>query len=320
MPTVRDGQAGCSVVVRRAKDGKRDVHGILLLDKPEGMTSNAALQRVKRIYRAQKAGHTGSLDPIATGLLPVCFGRATRVTGFLLDSDKRYRGVARLGLQTETGDREGAVVSCSNPEELDIADLEAAIPRLLGMQRQLPPMHSALKRDGVPLYALARRGMQVPRDHRIIHIFELKVVSYRNHLLEFEVLCSKGTYVRTLVEDWASAVGQCAHLTALRRLEVGIFSEHNLVSMETLDQMESLAGMDQLLLPISSAFQGWRRIVVGDENKKRLAFGQAVYLGGKITAGRLVVFDAAGNLLGIAQGEPQGILRPKRWLTPLNTR
>lgn len=306
------------VATYHAKDNKRNVHGILLLDKPEGMTSNAALQRVKRLYRAKKAGHTGSLDPIATGLLPVCLGRATRVTGYLLESNKRYWGIARFGLRTDTGDRDGVAVSCSDPEKLDISTLKEVIPGLLGMQYQLPPMYSALKRGGVPLYAYARRGEHVPRSRREIQIYGLDVISYQQHLLEFEVFCSKGTYIRTLVEDWASAVGQCAHLTALRRLEVGIFRESSLVSMETLEKIESIEDMDDLLLPTSAAFVGWEHIVVDDIHKKRLASGQAIHIDRECFVGRLAVFDFAGNLLGIAEGEPNGIVKPKRWLMPSN--
>lgn len=297
-----------------ARESMRVVDGILLFDKPEGMTSNVAMQRVKRLYHAKKAGHAGSLDPIATGLLPICFGKATRLAEYLLDSDKCYRGTARFGAKTDTGDREGSVISCSDPKKLDIAALRAVIAGMLGIQYQVPPMYSALKRNGIPLYVLARRGMNVSRSRRMIHIRELRAISYRQDLLEFEVLCSKGTYVRTLVEDWAKAVGQCAHLIALRRTAVGLFNERALVSMYSLEQMGLQEHLDTLLLPTSAALGGWRRIVVNEEQRTRMACGQAISLDIEPSVGRLAVFDSDGFLLGIAEGDPQGMVRPKRWL------
>lgn len=309
-----DVRAGRRAEQHYAREPMRVVDGILLLDKPEGMTSNVAMQRVKRLYRAEKAGHAGSLDPIATGLLPICLGKATRIAEYLLDADKCYRGTARFGAKTDTGDREGSVISCSNPEKLDIAALRAVVAGMLGVQYQIPPMYSALKRGGVPLYVLARRGMNVPRSRRMIKIRELRAISYRQDLLEFEVLCSKGTYVRTLVEDWASAVGQCAHLIALRRTAVGLFSERSLVSMYKLEQMGLHEHLDALLLPTSAALGGWRRIVVNEEQRTRMACGQAISLGTEASVGRLAVFDSEGFLLGIAEGDPQGMVRPKRWL------
>ena len=181
---------------------RRKVDGILLLDKPLGLSSNTALQIVRRLYNADKAGHTGSLDPLATGLLPVCLGEATKLCGYLLDADKRYRARVRLGARTSTGDAEGEVVATSDPALASRAALEAAIPRFLGEIEQVPPMHSALKRDGQPLYRLARAGIEVERAPRRVRIRELRLLDWNGTEFEFEVACSKGTYVRTLAEDW----------------------------------------------------------------------------------------------------------------------
>ncbi len=215
----------------------RDVRGVLLLDKPRGLTSNHALQRVKRLYDASKAGHTGSLDPLATGMLPICFGAATRLGGFLLDAHKSYRVTACLGTATDTDDADGAIVeerAAPIPVE---ADVRAALVRFVGEIEQVPPMYSALKRDGVPLYRLARRGVTVEREARRVTIHALTFERYAWPELELSIRCSKGTYVRTLVVDIASALGTLGHVRELRRSSVDPFRAEQMTSLETLEDL-----------------------------------------------------------------------------------
>lgn len=299
--------------MQKTRAPRRKVDGILLLDKPLGLSSNTALQIVRRLYNADKAGHTGSLDPLATGLLPVCLGEATKLCGYLLDADKRYRARVRLGARTTTGDAEGEAVATSDPSLLDRAALEAAIPRFLGEISQIPPMYSALKRDGEPLYRLARAGIEVEREARRVQIRELRVLDWSGAEFEFEVACSKGTYVRTLAEDWAAAVGQQAHLVALRRTGLDPFDAAAMVGME---QLEGLAedARDPLLLPPAAALRGWPRLEVDAGLAHRLSRGQTVRIGEG--TGLRAVFGPDGALLGIAEGDGTGNLSPRRWLNP----
>jgi tRNA pseudouridine55 synthase len=296
----------------RAKTAKRTVDGILLLDKPLGLSSNTALQIAKRLYNADKAGHTGSLDPLASGLLPLCFGQATKLGAYLLDADKSYRARVRLGMATTSGDAEGEVIASSDPSGLSREQLEAAIPQFLGRIRQVPPMYSALKRDGQPLYRLARAGVEVEREAREVRIHELKLLAFGEGEFEFELRCSKGTYVRTLAEDWAAAVGQRAHLSALRRTGVEPFDTAAMVGLETLQALDP-AGRDALLLPPSAALAGWPQVEVDAALARRLAHGQAVSLGQQ-PAGLLAVYGPGRELLGLAVGDGAGGLAPKRWL------
>jgi tRNA pseudouridine55 synthase len=295
---------------------RRAVHGIVLLDKPLGLSSNAALQRVKRLYRAAKAGHTGSLDPLASGLLPLCFGEATKLSAYLLDADKTYRGRALLGVATTTGDAEGEPAKQSDASGVTRADLENAIPRLLGAVRQVPPMYSALKRGGRPLYELARAGIEVERAPRDIVIHELRILSFVDRVFEFEVRCSKGTYVRTLAEDWAAAIGQVAHLVGLRRIGLGPFGEVDMVPIEQLEQAaaEGEVALNRYLQPPAVAVAGWPRAVADAALARTLACGQAVRIVGAPQHGRLAVFDEAGILLGLAEIDAEGRVAPRRWL------
>jgi tRNA pseudouridine55 synthase len=217
------------------REPKRHVDGLLLLDKPRGLTSNAALQRVKRLFRARKAGHTGSLDPLADGMLPLCFGQATKVSGYLLNADKSYRVSAIWGTKTDTGDADGAVIETVSKNSLDRDTLEEALTQFRGAIEQIPPMYSALKRDGRRLYQLAREGKEVPRDPRTVNIFELEVDNYDPCSPELRVRCSKGTYIRTLIEDIAEAVGSVGHVSKLRRVAVYPFQECQMVSLESLE-------------------------------------------------------------------------------------
>jgi tRNA pseudouridine55 synthase len=297
--------------MQKTRAPRRNVDGIVLLDKPLGLSSNTALQIVRRLYNAEKAGHTGNLDPLATGLLPICLGQATKLSAYLLDADKRYRARVRLGIRTSTGDAEGEAVAESDPSALSREQLEAAIPQFLGAIEQVPPMYSALKRDGQPLYRLAREGLEVERAPRQVRIRELRVLDYDGLHFEFEVACSKGTYVRTLAEDWAAAVGQQAHLAALRRTGVAPFDAGAMVTLERLEN-EPESGRDALLLPPATALAGWPRLAVDQALAGRLGHGQTVAV--QAAAGLLAVFNEAGGLLGIAESDGAGRLAPKRWL------
>ena len=215
-------------------NNKRDVNGILLLDKPKGLSSNAALQQVKRLYCARKAGHTGSLDPLASGMLPICFGKATKMSQQWLNADKIYHVRAQLGIQTTTGDAEGSIVAEKAVPDLTPKIIEQTLNRFRGEIQQVPPMYSALKHQGQPLYKLARRGITIERLPRAVIIHHLSLLSYENHQLELQVHCSKGTYIRTLIEDIGEALHCGAHVVELRRLSVGNFSAEQMISLEQL--------------------------------------------------------------------------------------
>ena len=286
-----------------------------MLDKPPGMTSNAALQHVKRLFQADKAGHTGALDPLATGVLPVCLGQATKLSGYLLDADKRYLARAAVGACTTTGDAEGEVTRRSDAGALTRAQLDAALPRFTGAIRQRPPMYSALKRDGKPLYELARAGVEVEREERPVRIEALAVTAFEPGAFELDVRCSKGTYVRTLVEDLAAAVGQCAHVAALRRVAAGPFGEADLVTPNALEQAagRGLAALDALLLPPLAGVASWPRVAVDEKRAVRLSMGQAVEAPDG-PAGLVAVTGPDGGLLGIGERAAGGGLTPRRWM------
>lgn len=299
--------AAAGTPLSRPRTAWRDVDGILLLDKPVGLSSNEALQRVRRLYRAAKAGHTGSLDPLASGLLPVCFGQATKVSGLLLDADKRYRVEARLGERTSTGDLEGVVVETLPVPLLDSTAVEAAFGRFRGPIEQIPPMHSALKHDGQRLYDLARRGVAVDRQPRPVTIHALELQELAGDRLGFEVCCSKGTYVRTLVEDLARALGTCGHVTALRRTALGPFAGlpmHTLAAVEDAEAAGEDALQSLLLLP-DAAVHGWPAIHLRDADAACLLQGQAVFAAGPAGA-RVRMYGPEGRFLGVGQMTPEG--------------
>ncbi|WP_434356709.1 tRNA pseudouridine(55) synthase TruB [Parasalinivibrio latis] len=250
-------------MARRMRRRGRPVNGILLLDKPTGITSNDALQKVKRIYFAEKAGHTGALDPLATGMLPICFGEATKFSQFLLDSDKRYRVVAKLGERTDTSDADGEVIQ-TREVKVNLGLLERCVAKFRGETMQVPSMFSALKYQGKPLYEYARAGIEVPREARPITVYQIDLLRFEGHEIELEVHCSKGTYIRTIVDDLGEMLGCGAHVTALRRIGV---SKYPLTRMVTLEQLEALLEqareqdiqprelLDPLLLPLDTAVQ-----------------------------------------------------------------
>ena len=294
----------------------RDVSGILLLDKPSGMTSNAALQQVRRLYGADKAGHTGSLDPLATGLLPICLGQATKLSGYLLEADKRYLVRASVGSCTSTADAEGEVVRRSDAAALTRPALETVLPRFTGDILQRPPMYSALKHQGRRLYELARQGQEVEREARPLRIEALKLLDFGPGFFELDVRCSKGTYIRSLVEDLAAAAGQCAHVAGLRRLEAGPFREAGMVTAARLEQIaeQGPQALNALLLDPLAGLAGWTRVAVDPAQAARLVQGQAVRLDCAPPPGRVAVVDGQPRLLGIGEVDAQGLVHPRRWL------
>jgi tRNA pseudouridine55 synthase len=305
--------------VNKPRKRFRKLDGLLLLDKPRGLSSNQALQRVRHLFQAEKAGHTGSLDPLATGLLPVCFGEATKIAGGLLGARKAYDTVARLGIVTDTDDAEGQRLRERAVPALTIDDIDAALRGFVGRIRQRPPVYSALKRGGEPLYAKARRGEAIEVEEREVdvHAFELQsaadLLDGGEPLLRLHVECGSGTYVRSLVRDLGEALGCGAHVAALRRLWVDPFREPK---MWTLDDLQALAargqhGLDACLLPIERGMVAWPEVVVAPAQAVRLGRGQAVVpVAGP--AGEVAILDHAGRALGLGQLDAGARLQPKR--------
>lgn len=300
----------------------RNVTGILLLDKPAGLSSNEALQRVKRLYQARKAGHTGSLDPLATGLLPCCLGDATKFSSFLLDADKHYRVRVRLGQTTTTGDAEGELIDERPvPGDLDAERVRAVLKGFLGTIEQLPPMYSALKHQGQRLYKLARQGVEVERSPRQIDIHALELLAVELPEIGLDVHCSKGTYVRTLAEDIGKALGCGAHVSALRRTGVGPYVESVEAPFVTMEQIEKLldsdlpdplAQLDALLLGLDSALRHWPALRLSADTAFYLAQGQAVLVPRAPTEGLVRLYDPSERFLGVGTILDDGRVQPKR--------
>ena len=298
----------------RQRQRGRNVQGILLLDKPLGITSNAALQQVKRLFRARKAGHTGSLDPLADGLLPICFGSATKVSAYLLDANKQYRVKVRLGITTTTADAEGEVLETRPTEDITEQALCSVLSGFVGQIQQLPPMYSALKHKGERLYKLARQGIEVEREPRPVTIHALELLSSDLPEVELDVHCSKGTYVRTLAEDIGEALGCGAHVSALRRTGVGPFGIEGIVTMETLEAKaeEGLDALDQLLLPVESALADWPEVRLSGDAAYYLRMGQPVLVPKAPTEGWVRLYAGEGKFLGVGQIQDDGKVAPKR--------
>ncbi|GHC34768.1 tRNA pseudouridine(55) synthase TruB [Aidingimonas halophila] len=289
------------------------VDGVLLFDKPAGVSSNHALQRVRRLFRAQKAGHTGTLDPMATGLLPICFGEATKFSSFLLEADKVYLARVRLGEVTTTGDAEGDIVERHEVPELSTERLRGALAAFQGDIEQVPPMHSALKQGGRPLYELAREGKTVEREVRSVTVYDMRLVSYGAGVLEFEVSCSKGTYVRTLAEDLGRSLGCGAHLTALRRLKSGPFDGADMQSLSALEALHDQSSLEATLLPVDSLVAHLPSLVIDEVPASRLLHGQYGHVDtrglAQETLARLYHDDA---FLGLGMVKGAGAVAPRR--------
>jgi tRNA pseudouridine55 synthase len=295
---------------RRNKSNCRNVNGILLLDKPAGFTSNQALQKIKGMFRACKAGHTGSLDPIATGLLPLCFGEATKVSQFMLDADKRYWTSIRLGVETATYDAEGEVVE-TRPVDVSKRDLERALKGFEGEIEQMPPMYSAIKKDGEALYKLARKGIEVEREPRSVAIHELKLLSYGDEVLELEMACSKGTYVRSLAHDLGQVLGCGAHVAELRRLGVGDFDIEEAVGLDELEAM-SQEDRDALLLPVDEALHDIPEVSLTSLAAHYLVQGQPVSVPHSHEPGLIRLYEEGERFLGMGEVLDDGRVAPKR--------
>jgi len=299
---------------RRSHQNLRRVNGILLLDKPAGLTSNAALQAVKKLYAARKAGHTGSLDPLATGLLPLCFGEATKVSGFLLDADKHYQVTCKFGEQTSTGDAEGEIIERRPLDGLNEKQLRKVIKGFLGDIKQIPPMYSALKHKGERLYKLARQGVEVEREPRQVTIFELELVSFEAPVAELRVHCTKGTYVRTLIEDIGEQLGCGAHVIGLRRNGVGPFDDTNMIDMEGLEAVASEGhyALDQLLLPMESGLTQWPDVRLTGDAAFYLRQGQPVLVPKAPTTGWVRLYEGESRFLGMGEILDDGRVAPRR--------
>lgn len=297
---------------RRRKRG-RDITGILLLDKPTDITSNKALQQAKFLYFAAKAGHTGALDPIATGVLPICFGEATKFSQYLLNADKKYRVTAKLGEKTTTADREGEVIE-SKPVDVTESQLVKVLQQFKGTISQVPSMYSALKKDGVPLYKLARKGIEVERDAREVDIYSLELVSFSGDQFVLDVHCSKGTYVRNLVEDIGDELGCGAHVLELRRTAVGDFNLEQTVSLaqlEELKQADAKLEMDELLLPVEQALSHMPLVHLTDDEAYYIRLGQAVQIAGVPIEGSVGLLHD-DQFIGVGVINDDGKVAPSR--------
>ena len=294
----------------------RDIHGILLLDKPLGLSSNQALQTARRLVGAAKGGHTGSLDPLATGLLPLCFGEATKLAGWLLGSRKAYEAEVRLGTTTTTADLEGDIVETRPVPALDDAVIEAALASLRGHIVQIPPAYSAIKQDGVPLYVRARRGEAVDVPAREVDVYRLDVIGREGDTVRLYVECGSGTYVRSLAVDFGANLGCGAHLTGLRRLWVEPFMQPPMITLEALSEAAE-AGPDQVeacLLPVDAGLIHIPRVELDPEQTRIFGFGQPVPLGQGAAPGRCAVWGVDGRLMALGEIGDDGLLRVLRGL------
>ena len=300
---------------RQRRPKGREINGILLLDKPAGKTSNAVLQEVKTLYQAAKAGHTGSLDPVATGMLPVCFGEATKVSAFLLEADKSYEVLCQLGEKTATGDTEGEVIARCEVPALDLPGLQQVVAQFLGDIEQIPPMYSALKHQGKRLYELAREGIEVERKPRTVHIFSIDILHIEQTSIRLRVACSKGTYIRTLVEDIGDSLGCGAHVSALRRLTVGGFTDSSqMISLASLhtEVSEGIDKLDNFLLPLESALAHWPEVHLTDDSAWYLRQGQAVQVPHAPLEGMVRIYRGEDEFVGMGQIQEDGKVAPKR--------
>ena len=305
----------------------RPLNGILVLDKPAGQSSNKALQIVKRLYAAQKAGHTGSLDPLATGVLPLCFGEATKFSRFLLESDKHYRSTFLLGVITASGDADGEVLETRDASAITEADVAAQLPQFSGDIEQLPSMFSALKHKGQPLYKLARQGVEVERKSRRVTVFDICLEAFRGAdqtggqpEMDIYIHCSKGTYVRSIAESLGQALGCGAHVTGLRRVQAGPFTERHAVSLLTLQSLrqqdaapnEGFEPLDALLKPVDSALMHFPAVTLVESSAFYMLRGQAVLVPHAPTEGTVRMYTESGQLLGLGEILDDGRVGPKR--------
>jgi len=299
---------------RQRRRRVRNISGIVVLDKANGLSSNAALQEVKRLYEANKAGHAGSLDPLATGVLPVCLGEATKVSQFLLDSDKRYRTRIKLGIRTDTGDSEGSIIERNEGISVSRKAIERALTKFKGEVEQVPPMHSAIKMNGVPLYKLARKGITVEREPRLVTLYQICLVEFVNSELELEISCSKGTYIRTIADDLGQELGCGAHVIELRRTQAGVFTEKDSISAEELaleKENKGLDKIDQFLIPMDRAIQDLPEVNLPSITASHVKNGQAVLVRHLPKNGLVRMYEDE-QFIGIGSIDDDGKVAPRR--------
>ncbi|QTO00719.1 tRNA pseudouridine(55) synthase TruB [Aggregatibacter sp. 2125159857] len=293
----------------------RDIHGVFLLDKPQGMSSNDIMQKVKRIFQANKAGHTGALDPLATGMLPICLGEATKFSQFLLDADKRYLVTAKLGERTDTSDAEGQIVE-TREVKVKTPEILTALEQFRGDILQVPTMFSALKHNGKPLYEYARQGITVEREARPITIFELNFIEYNAPYLTLEVHCSKGTYIRTLVDDLGETLGCGAHVTMLRRTAVADYPTEKMLdwnALQALAEPQDLSLLDTLLLPMDTAVAKLPALTLNETQTQGIGFGQRIKFDNpNRLQGQVRLFSHENRFLGVAVIDENNVIRPQR--------
>lgn len=298
----------------RGRKSGRNVDGIVLLDKPLEMGSNEALQIVKRLFHARKAGHTGSLDRLASGLLPLCMGEATKLSGFLLNADKRYQAVFRLGVTTTTGDAEGEVMETRPVPEYSELVVRQTLDRFVGEVTQIPPMHSAIKHQGQRLYKLAHQGIVVEREPRTITIFELELVGRSSETLEVKILCSKGTYIRTLAEDVGKSLGCGASVASLHRVGSGPFTSDGMHTLEALRDLAKVGreAVDSVLLPMESALEGWPEVSLMEDVAFYMRQGQPVMVPHAPVEGWVKIYRKGRRFLGVGEVLEDGRIAPRR--------
>jgi len=289
---------------------KRNVNGVLLLDKPLGFSSNQALQKVKWLYQAAKAGHTGTLDPLATGLLPICLGEATKFAQYVTDADKTYFATIKLGITTTTADAEGEVLSTA-PVNITQSQFELACQKFIGEISQMPPMYSALKHEGKPLYTYAREGVDIARQARLVPIKNIKINELLGDVAQITVTCGKGTYIRTLAEDIGAKLGCGAHLIGLRRTETAGYLLSQAITIEQLEAL-SIETREALLLPVDSAIESLPIFTLNADAAYFLLQGQAVWMAGKIPNSDLRLYDENNTFLGLGFLQDDGKIAPKR--------
>ncbi|MAT84361.1 MAG: tRNA pseudouridine(55) synthase TruB [Gammaproteobacteria bacterium] len=294
----------------------RDVSGILVVDKPQGWSSNDAVQKAKRLFNARKVGHTGALDPLATGVLPLCFGEATKFSQYLLSSDKKYWTRIKLGVATDSGDSDGNVMATRPVEGIDEARVEAALEFFRGEIDQVPSMFSAVKHQGQPLYKLARQGIEIEREARRVKIFSNELVSLEGDELTLSIHCSKGTYVRTIAQELGEHLGCGGHVVALRRLSAGPFTEQDMVTFETLEAALEQGSLDPFLLPVASAVGDWPEITLSDDTAYYLRQGQPVLVPQAPSSGWVRLSErldeGATRFLGVGEVLDDGRVAPRR--------
>ncbi|MAU80002.1 MAG: tRNA pseudouridine(55) synthase TruB [Gammaproteobacteria bacterium] len=299
-------------MARRRKG--RPVNGILVVDKPAGISSNDVVQQAKRLFGAQKVGHTGSLDPLATGVLPLCFGEATKFSQYLLDANKTYWTRIRLGVSTETGDADGEVIAQVDATAITQTQVSDALETFVGEIEQIPSMYSALKHQGQPLYKLARQGIEVERAPRTVTIYSAELLQFAEAYIELRVHCSKGTYIRSLAEDLGAALGCGGHVSALRRLAAGPYAEAQAVTLEQVSEIGDPQEMDALLLPVASAVGSWPSVRLHEDTAHYVRQGQPVQVAHAPTHGWVQIFESAeeDRFLGVGEVLTDGRIAPRR--------